>query len=749
MKWAGPRGVHLAMAGEGTRSAGLAIGAREAQWVAKLLRIPAEPVLESIESSKAINQKASTCLPLSLGDGRFLFLKKGSAEHLDEKRRWRTGKSLSAEHAFYTRALPCLSWGSAGLPLVPRCLGSWTSRTGDLELASESQRLGEELGIEGELLLLLEDARHVADGEVLGQVGPSPGGMTSSQARAAVRWLARFHKTFSGSPSQDLDVWPQGGYWSYAKRVVVSKGAGQKLPVDTTSRRIGEEWEGLVERLGDSAPELRDVRVFGLPFDEALGESAGSLSRILARGCLEEHRRCLLHGDYKAANIFVGEDGDSATAVDFQWSGWGLPGVDLAYFLCTSLDESALGEVDELASVYFEEFGGESGSFSFELDVSIADYVRYLVADMWSNLDSEKIDENRLCSNVGRHKRSLKHLTKVVMLGARSLENLYGNAGEASTRRTLARLFTCVVKLAQMAGDIVAASWAGRGTIGVTNKGYEGDFDPQTEADVAAERLIVGVLSQLFPEIMLIGEEGESSDRDEENVENALRELDGALKDIAPWEIQLPHKVDLKRDVTVWIDPLDGTKEFLRGDQQGVTTLIGVAIAGTPVFGAVCSPFSERGRTVWGGLGGGGAYEQGREEVMGTARPLLPPPSPRRDGVKRIVTTRSHGNAAIEEAAKELGGETLKLGGAGRKILMLLDGTADSYVFPSKGTKRWDTCAGEALLLALGGKLLKATDGTQYSYDAESAKDPYNDEGLVASIHDLEDSCRACRKAKL
>ena len=51
------------MAGEGTRSAGLAIGAREAQWVAKLLRIPAEPVLESIESSKAINQKASTCLP--------------------------------------------------------------------------------------------------------------------------------------------------------------------------------------------------------------------------------------------------------------------------------------------------------------------------------------------------------------------------------------------------------------------------------------------------------------------------------------------------------------------------------------------------------------------------------------------------------------------------------------------------------------------------------------------------------------
>ena len=44
---------------------------------------------------------------------------------------------------------------------------------------------------------------------------------------------------------------------------------------------------------------------------------------------------------------------------------------------------------------------------------------------------------------------------------------------------------------------------------------------------------------------------------------------------------------------------------------------------------------------------------------------------------------------------------------------MILEGTADAYVFPSNGTKKWDTCAPEAILLAIGGKLTKP-DGTLY-----------------------------------
>eukprot|EP00213_Chloropicon_mariensis_P001915 CAMPEP_0197478742 /NCGR_PEP_ID=MMETSP1309-20131121/28865_1 /TAXON_ID=464262 /ORGANISM="Genus nov. species nov., Strain RCC998" /LENGTH=50 /DNA_ID=CAMNT_0043020243 /DNA_START=15 /DNA_END=164 /DNA_ORIENTATION=- len=49
-------------------------------------------------------------------------------------------------------------------------------------------------------------------------------------------------------------------------------------------------------------------------------------------------------------------------------------------------------------------------------------------------------------------------------------------------------------------------------------------------------------------------------------------------------------------------------------------------------------------------------------------------------------------------------------------MLMLIDGEADAWVFPCNGTKRWDTCAGDALIQALGGFLFKADSGLPYEY---------------------------------
>ena len=49
--------------------------------------------------------------------------------------------------------------------------------------------------------------------------------------------------------------------------------------------------------------------------------------------------------------------------------------------------------------------------------------------------------------------------------------------------------------------------------------------------------------------------------------------------------------------------------------------------------------------------------------------------------------------------------EVLKVGGSGHKVLLLIEGKAHAYVFPSPGCKKWDTCAPEAILHALGGKV--------------------------------------------
>ena len=61
----------------------------------------------------------------------------------------------------------------------------------------------------------------------------------------------------------------------------------------------------------------------------------------------------------------------------------------------------------------------------------------------------------------------------------------------------------------------------------------------------------------------------------------------------------------------------------------------------------------------------------------------------------------------------------LRVGGAGCKLLKLLEGQADAYIFASHGTCKWDTCAGEALLRCVGGVVTDIT-GSAYAYNADA-----------------------------
>ena len=88
----------------------------------------------------------------------------------------------------------------------------------------------------------------------------------------------------------------------------------------------------------------------------------------------------------------------------------------------------------------------------------------------------------------------------------------------------------------------------------------------------------------------------------------------------------------------------------------------------------------------------------------------------------------------IDDAIAKLGPgvQPFRVGGAGNKLLMLLDGKADAWVFPSTGTKRWDTLAGDVLLEAFGGFLAKADSGGRYTYGGDTT---LNAEGVVAAVH--------------
>ncbi|XP_035211763.1 3'(2'),5'-bisphosphate nucleotidase 1-like isoform X2 [Stegodyphus dumicola] len=206
------------------------------------------------------------------------------------------------------------------------------------------------------------------------------------------------------------------------------------------------------------------------------------------------------------------------------------------------------------------------------------------------------------------------------------------------------------------------------------------------------------------------------------------------LSDCEAINVECPeHLASIKEEeVVIWVDPLDGTAEYTQGLLDHVTVLIGLAVNGKAVGGVIHQPYYnyknqedilKLGRTIWGIVGVGSS---GIDHCM-------PPVN------KRIITTtRSHSNPIINSTIAALHpDEVLKVGGAGHKVLLLIEGKAHAYVFPSKGCKKWDTCAPEALLHAFGGKL---TDihGQPLQYHAQV--EHVNSSGVLAtyleSVHD-------------
>lgn len=186
-------------------------------------------------------------------------------------------------------------------------------------------------------------------------------------------------------------------------------------------------------------------------------------------------------------------------------------------------------------------------------------------------------------------------------------------------------------------------------------------------------------LTNQFPNVKIIGEEGLS---DLANVpsEWIVTDVDqDFLKNQCPDSLlQINEK-----DLVIWVDPLDGTSEYTQGILEPVTVLIGLSIQNKAVGGVIHQPYykkndSEFGRTIWGlkGLGSNGF------EKKSTI-----------DGELIVTTTRSHSNELVQSALKAIEPtKIIRVGGAGYKVLQLLEGDAHAYVFASAGCKKWDTC---------------------------------------------------------
>nr|XP_033791986.1 3'(2'),5'-bisphosphate nucleotidase 1 [Geotrypetes seraphini]XP_033791987.1 3'(2'),5'-bisphosphate nucleotidase 1 [Geotrypetes seraphini]XP_033791988.1 3'(2'),5'-bisphosphate nucleotidase 1 [Geotrypetes seraphini] len=291
----------------------------------------------------------------------------------------------------------------------------------------------------------------------------------------------------------------------------------------------------------------------------------------------------------------------------------------------------------------------------------------------------------------------------------------------SSTPALLMRLVASAYATAEKAGTIVRKVMSG-GDLGIVEK--SGANDLQTLADRLVQQSICTSLARGFPYLTIIGEEDlPSQDVEEELIETG--QYEEILKHSCP-----PQYSSIQEDqLVVWVDPLDGTKEYTEGLLDHVTVLIGIAYEGKAIAGVINQPYYNYqagddvalGRTIWGVLGIG-AFGFQLKEVP--------------DGKHIITTTRSHSNKLVTDCVAAMNPDkVVRVGGAGNKIIQLIEGQASAYVFASPGCKKWDTCAPEAVLHAVGGKL---TDihGNIIQYNKEVKH--MNSAGVLATLRNFD-----------
>jgi 3'(2'), 5'-bisphosphate nucleotidase len=203
------------------------------------------------------------------------------------------------------------------------------------------------------------------------------------------------------------------------------------------------------------------------------------------------------------------------------------------------------------------------------------------------------------------------------------------------------------------------------------------DGSPVTAADHASEAIILRGLKALDPSVPVVAEE----------------------------EFAAGRVPDVTRGKFWLVDPLDGTKEFLKANGE-FTVNIGLVENRRPILGVLHAPVADEMFWGWGTTAFGQAGS-------GPARRLAARKPPAAGLV--VLASRSHSNKqALAEFLADKKVAEIRIGGSAIKFCRVAAGVADLY--PRLGpTMEWDTAAGQAILDAAGGSTT-TMDGKPFLY---------------------------------
>ena len=215
------------------------------------------------------------------------------------------------------------------------------------------------------------------------------------------------------------------------------------------------------------------------------------------------------------------------------------------------------------------------------------------------------------------------------------------------------------------------------------------DLSPLTGADLISHQTIINKLAEITSDIPVLSEESAS-----EELQNRMS-----------WD-------------RYWlIDPLDGTKEFIKKNGE-FTVNIALIESHTPSFGVVYAPALDN--IYYGGR------EIGSFKGVGEEVPVQIQTKKSTSRAMKIVGSRSHQSEEFKKFIENYPNADIISMGSSLKICLVAEGEADLY--PRLGpTSEWDTAAAQAVLEGAGGQLedYKTGKNLEYNLNKDSLLNPF------------------------
>ena len=223
---------------------------------------------------------------------------------------------------------------------------------------------------------------------------------------------------------------------------------------------------------------------------------------------------------------------------------------------------------------------------------------------------------------------------------------------------------------------------------------YKTDFDievkadrsPLTEADKRAHQTIIEGLKAIDPKLPILSEEGK----------------------------EIPYAERKDWDIYWLVDPLDGTREFIKKNGE-FTVNISLVKNNQPVLGVVFSPVMDL--LYW------GCNSLGAFKIKGSAQPQSIVSVSYNNGKAKVIASRSHPSKEMNSFLSQFDDYELIPMGSSLKICLVAEGKAHFY--PRLGpTMEWDTAAADAIIRAAGGILKIVGTNDPLLYNKENLLNP-------------------------